>query len=160
NPAYDPTTNLIFIATYNCPGLIQAAPIEGPGLHYGLGGATFPSGSSFPTNTTIWAVDASTGQSKWSYFIDTIGYRGGVSTTGGLVLVPRQDGYLDFLNAQTGSLVTSKLIGASLITQPAVAVNADGNVTIVMPASGSSVTGYTLLGAGIPSASPGFMFAL
>jgi len=56
-------------------------------------------------------------------------------------------------------VLASKLIGGAMITQPAIAADANGNVKIVMPASGPSTAGM-LFGVESVIASPGFMFAL
>ncbi len=75
-------------------------------------------------------------------------------------MVPRQDGYLDFLNAATGKLISEKYIGTALITEPAVATDANGQMAVVMPASDPATPSGTVIAAGIPSPAPGFMFAL
>src|SRR5207253_2767819 len=52
-------------------------------------------------------------KSGGSYYIPKIGYRGGLSTTSDLVIVPKADGNLDFINAQTGKLIIEKFIGSA-----------------------------------------------
>ena len=47
-----------------------------------------------------------------------------------------------------------------MITEPAVAADASGNMAIVLPASGSTIGTGLLVGAGVFSQAPGFMFAL
>ncbi len=157
NPAYDPSTNTVIVGTYNAPQLwtvTAVAPTKG--VPYGTPGIDFsklkPAG---PANTTVWAVDASTGQPKWSYFIDKIGFRGGVTVSNGVVYIGRSDGFIDMLSASTGKLITSKFIGSEMITNPAIAADANGNVKIFSPASGAASTGsYPGVSA------PGFLFAL
>jgi alcohol dehydrogenase (cytochrome c) len=160
SPAFDPTTNTIFITTFNLPGYNKVLPIKGPGIAYGAFGLNFfdpnapkPPG---PTNATVWGVDASTGQPRWHYDMDKIAFRGGVSTTGGMVFVPRGDGFLTVLGGSDGKVLLNKFIGGELITQASIGADANGNVQVVMPASGAATTGFAL---GFPS-SPGFMFAL
>ncbi len=160
DPAYDPTTNLVFVATYNCPTWMKIIPISGHGVPYGIGGSSFPPGPAEKVNTTVWALDASSGKPAWSYFIDNLGYRGGVTVAGGILYVPRQDGFLTLLNAASGAVVRSIFIGAAMITQPAIAADSNGVVRIVLPASDPASTGNVVIGAGIPASSPGFIFAL
>ncbi|MFI5450318.1 MAG: hypothetical protein ACHQ03_11210 [Candidatus Bathyarchaeia archaeon] len=161
NPAFNPATGFVYVAAYNCPSWTQIIPIKGGGSVYSSGGSS-PTASGPPQtdNTTIYALDGASGQIKWSYYIPLIGYRGGITTTSDLLLVPRQDGKLDFLNAQTGQLVTSKYIGGALITEPAIGTDTNGQMNIVMPASNTQLASGTLIAAGIPSNAPGYMFAL
>ncbi len=160
DPAYDPARNLVFVATYNCPTWMKAIPVSGRGVPYGVGGSSFPTGPTQKVNTTVWALDGSTGKAVWSYFIDSLGYRGGITVSGGILYVPRQDGFLTLLNAANGGLVRSIFIGSAMITQPAIASDSNGQVHIVLPASDPASSGNVLIGAGIPASSPGFLFAL
>jgi outer membrane protein assembly factor BamB len=161
DPAYNPNTNLIYVAAYNSPSWTKITPLMGPGIAYSAGGtSTSVTGPTEVDNTTIYALNADTGQIAWSYYIPNIGYRGGITTTSDIVIVPRQDGYLDFLNAKTGALITEKYIGAALITEPAIATDANNQMTLVMPASNSASGTGTVIGAGIPANAPGFMFAM
>ena len=161
NPAYNPNTGLVYVAAFNAPGWTKITPIKGPGVPYSAGGSSpTATGPPLTDNTTIYALNGSTGKIVWSYYIPKIGYRGGLSTTSDLVIVPRADGNLDFINAQTGKLIIEKFIGSALITEPAVAADASGNMAIVLPASGSTIGTGLLVGAGVFSQAPGFMFAL
>jgi alcohol dehydrogenase (cytochrome c) len=160
DPAFDPTTGLVYVATYNAPTWMQAIPVSGHGVAYGVGGSSFPTGVTEPVNTTIWALNAGTGKPVWNYPINNIGYRGGITVSGGILYVPRQDGYLTLLDSSTGAVIRQFFVGSAMITQPALATDANGAVHIVMPASDPSSTGNVLIGGGIPASSPGFIFAL
>ncbi len=163
DPAYDPTSNTVFVATYNLVYNVKPCAVTGKNAcgGYYAEGIDYNSITTVPnsTNTTVWAIDANTGQAKWHYFIDAIGYRGGISVSNGILFVPRNDGVLDILDASTGKVLASKFIGGAMITQPAIAADANGNVKIIMPASGPSTPGM-LFGVESVIASPGFMFAL
>ena len=160
SPAYDPSTNTLFITTFNLPGFNKVLPVKGPGVAYGGVGLNFfdPNAPKAPgpTNSTVWAVDGSTGQPKWHYDMDKFGFRGGISASNGLVFVPRPDGFLTVLDAKNGNALLNKFIGGELITQAAIGADASGNVQVIMPASGAPTTGFAI---GFPT-SPGFMFAL
>jgi outer membrane protein assembly factor BamB len=157
DPAYDPTTNTVIVGTYNAPSKTAIGPVKGPGILWGVIGQNFTGGGvGGPTNTTVWAIDASTGKAKWNYFLDKVGFRGGLTASNGVVYVPSPDGSIYFLDESTGKLAGSKFIGAVMITQPALAADASGNVKLISPASGASTVGTQL---GFPT-SPGFMFAL
>ena len=159
DPAYDPTSNTAFVATYNYPQNQQILPITGPKYKWTTGPAGLDFSASTdagPHNTTIWAVDVNTGQAKWSFFIDKLGFRGGLSLSNGVVYVPLSDGNLDFLDAKTGTLIGAKYIGTGMITQPAIAADANGDYKVFLPASSGSGA-FAFLG--FPS-TPGFLFAL
>ncbi|MDG6967470.1 MAG: PQQ-binding-like beta-propeller repeat protein [Nitrososphaerota archaeon] len=134
DPAYDPTTNLAFVATYNCPTYVSVVPTVGPGVPYGSFGRNleYPPGG-LPSNTSIWAIDVSTGKPVWQFPIPDVGFRGGVDVSGGLVLVPAADGYLRAISEQTGQLVSEKYIGSGLCTQPAVGQDIQGQELLVFP---------------------------
>lgn len=156
NPALDPTTNTVILGAHNCPSLGKVVPIKGPGVIYGISGRQSVAGPPLAKNTTIWALDANTGIPKWSYFIPDVGFRGGLSVSGGVVYVPAPDGYIYLIDVNNGQLIGQKYIGAALITQPAVARDANGDFRLVMPASGPA--GNFVFGCGITT--PGFIFAL
>ena len=161
NPAYDPTSGLAFVATYNNAEDFQIQDVNGPGVPYGGYGTSLAAlAAPVPgsTNTTIWAVNINTGQPAWNFNITGIGYRGGISATNGIVFVPRNDGYLTMLNAANGQVLENKYIGAALITEPAIGTDSNGNFVLVMPASGGVGTlAYGFLG--FPS-EPGYLFAM
>src|SRR5438445_5280086 len=159
DPAYDPTTNMVFVAPYNCPTLSYIIPIKGPGIPYGGSGLDgTKSVLQGNDNTTIYALNAATGLTVWSYFIPNVGFRGGVTVSNGVLYVPSQDGNIYMLNEQTGQLLSKKFIGAAMITQPAIAPDANGDVKLVMPAATTASPAGVTIGCGLTT--PGFMFAL
>ena len=176
NPAFDPTTNEAFVATYNWPNPACASDTIPPGGAYfngqpfgnsGGAGCQGP-GAGTPAkpvtkagdtlNSTLWAVNASTGAPVCSYPIADIGYRGGVSVTNGMVIVPRSDGFIDFVSETTCQKITSFFVDGALVTQMAIGEDVAGNVRLIMPASGA--VGSPILGFfGYPT-QPGYIFAL
>lgn len=146
DPAYDPTTNSIFVATYNAPtnlSFTDVAPT--PGVSYDGAGIGFGAGSGpvAPDNTTIWALNANTGQPVWNYTLPTnVGYRGGISVTGGVVFVPAVDGNLYMLNENTGQLISKLLVG-EMNVEPAIGQDSNGNWKIIIPSSSAGTVGGT-----------------
>src|SRR5205809_5990423 len=132
NPAYDPTTNTAFVATYNNPAIGKVLPTIGKGVAYGAAGLDFFKIRTVPgaTNTTIWAIDVNNGQAKWHYDIHSIGYRGGVTVSNGVLYVPANSGIMYMLDSNTGKVLNSKFIGAALITQPAIAHDSNGQAKL------------------------------
>ncbi|MCS4538562.1 MAG: PQQ-binding-like beta-propeller repeat protein [Thaumarchaeota archaeon] len=71
-----------------------------------------------PKNTAIYAVDAVSGKQKWSYFIPTVAFMGGIVASGGVVYSAAADGQLYILDADTGKFIQKKFFGVALGTQP------------------------------------------
>lgn len=134
DPAYDPNTNLAFVATFNCPIWVSVIPTVGPGVPYGSFGRNleYPPGD-MPSNTSIWAIDVNTGKPVWHFPIPNVGFRGGIDVSGGLVFVPAADGYLRAINEMSGQLVSEKYIGSGLCTQPAIGKTIAGQQEMVFP---------------------------
>lgn len=134
SPAYDPVSNIAFVASYNCPTVVSIVPTVGVGVPYGSFGRdlSYPPGD-LPDNTTIWAVDVDTGKPLWQFPIPDVGFRGGVDVSGGLLIVPSVDGYLRALNEETGKLVAQRYIGAPLCTEPAIGQDIGGREVLVLP---------------------------
>ena len=140
--AYDPVANLVFVAPYNIPSRAVIAPVTGPKAPYGSIGIVGSFGgftSAGAANTTITAIDASTGKARWSYFLPKIPYRGGLTVSGQVVYMTTIDGVLRMLDENSGTLVASKLIGGPMVIQPAIASDSNGNVKLYLPVSASSV---------------------
>jgi hypothetical protein len=176
NPAFDPTTNTAYVVVYNNPTPVCSSDVIPPNSGASKT-ATYPAGGNAGCaagsgntpaqpvtkagdilNSTLWAINAGTGQAVCSYNIGDIGYRGGITVTNGMVIIPRSDGNVDFVNAANCQKLTSFFIDGALVTQMAIGEDAQGNVRLVMPASGA--IGSVILGfAGFPT-EPGYMFAL
>jgi hypothetical protein len=158
DPAFDPVSQQIFVAAYNNPGNIS---IEDVGVNAPLGslGANGYGGNFNEANTTIWAYNAATGAADWSYFIPNTGFRGGISVTDGMVVVPAANGNMYFLNTTNGNLIYTKFVGAAMITEPAIAQDPNGNTQIILPAGTASVSAPGAAVLGVGGLSAGFVVA-
>jgi len=143
NPAYDPTTNLAFVATYNAPSNQITHNTNGPNIPWGVSGQTAVPGYVRHYNTTIYAMDGSTGQVKWTYFINNVGFRGGITASNGILFVPSIDGNIYELKESDGSLIGKVFTGSALITQPAFAPDVNGNTLLFIPGSGAPAFSFT-----------------
>ncbi|MBI2127287.1 MAG: PQQ-binding-like beta-propeller repeat protein [Thaumarchaeota archaeon] len=106
-----------------------------------------------PTNTTVFALDAATGNIKWKFTVGGVPHRGGVMATGGVVYYPSADGTLYILDADTGKLLSSKLLGAGGLTvQPIIGADANGKMKVLQVMGGRVFSGFG-------SSSPGAIMA-
>jgi glucose dehydrogenase len=159
DPAYNPVTGLVYVATYNAPANFTFQDVQptpgAPADSFGapiLTGGVVPYG---PANTTVYAINASTGQAVWHYMLPSdVGFRGGVADSGGVLFVPAIDGYLYMINDQTGQLISRLLIG-DMNVEPAIAQDSNGNYKLIIPSSEAGAA------VGISATSiPGNIFAI
>ncbi|MDA4115437.1 MAG: PQQ-binding-like beta-propeller repeat protein [Thaumarchaeota archaeon] len=156
--AFDPAKNLVFAATYNEPKLFNYSDVGPPKTPENVTQWEFTWGVQILTirpvgtdNATIYAVDAANGQVKWSYEIPYIPYRGGLTVSGGVVYVSTLDGTMRMLDEDTGKLLSTMNVGGSLIIQPSLGEDANGEMTLVLTDMGSTRWGPPF---------PGFIQAL
>jgi glucose dehydrogenase len=96
--SYDPMTNMIYTMTYNRPSNYTESDIT---LN-GQGGK----GSDVPDavrNSTLYAIDASTGEVVWSVTLPGLG--GGASSTNNLVFASDGNGTFYSFDAETGGVL-------------------------------------------------------
>ena len=149
--AYSPTLNYLFLASQNVPQLAAYVAPNSTNYLTNSGVAfTPPPGASTLANSldnaTIEAVNAATGQTVWSYYIPTQGYRGGLTTSGNVVFATLSSGDLLMLNAQTGNLIKDLFIGGPLNVLPSIGATQSGQMELVVPITAGSVT----WGTGVP----------
>jgi len=156
--AFDPAKNLVFAATYNEPKLFNYSDVGPPKAPENVTQWEFTWGVQILTikpvgtdNATIFAIDAANGQVKWSYTIPYVPYRGGLTVSGGVVYVSTLDGTMRMLDEETGKLVSRMDVGGSLIIQPSLGEDANGEMTLVLTDMGSTRWGPPF---------PGFIQAL
>jgi len=134
NPAYDPTTNMMFVMEYNAGG-ISLGSDTAPGLP--AHPYTKPPNVTCPTsectkNGTLSAVDVNTGNTVWSLNVNGLTDRGSVTVTNGVVMFPGLDGFMRFVNEQTGALIRSINVGGPLGVPSVVAQDASGNAILLL----------------------------
>ena len=107
-----------------------------------------------PTNSTIYGLDANTGEELWSFFIDGAGFRGGLTVSGGIVYVPSGDGWLYLLNSETGEVISKRSFGIGLWTQATIGADSLDNMKVFVNTGGMSIASWGQTGI------PGAMIAL
>jgi len=133
--SYDPERNYVYIATYNIPyNLIIRDCGPGTQRHQNNCGSTTRLGKE---NTTIYAVDVNTGRVVWEYFIPDLPFRGGLTSSNGLVFVPLIDGTLRILDADNGKELKRFLFGGYVVQPPSIASDTDGKVKLFLSVGGS-----------------------
>ncbi len=87
-------------------------------------------------NTTIFSIDAESGDVRWSYFIDGVAFRGGVVSSGGVVYAPAADGFLYMLDADNGELLHRISFGSALVIQPTIGKTSNGESRLFIMTGG------------------------
>ena len=149
---------LVFVATYNlCAfGTVTSVDSYG-GSHWGVRQLE-PAVSQ--ANTTIYAVNASTGQVAWKYFLPKIPYRGWLTVSNGVLYAGALDGYIHTFDATTGREISALNVGVDLYESPTVGSASNGDTLLLQLTSPSSYgafsanqTGY-LIAYGLPQGGP------
>jgi hypothetical protein len=141
---------MFYVAAYNQPALIHYLGLNH--TSYSGGGFTSVGYNFLPPpgcaatacgkldNTTISGVDVNSGQVKWTYFVALQGYRGGIATSGNMVLLTFSYGSMVILNAQTGALVKEVYIGGPLNVLPSIGATQSGTMELIIPITAGLVT--------------------
>ncbi|HUI00027.1 MAG TPA: hypothetical protein VLX56_00175 [Nitrososphaerales archaeon] len=147
-PAVNTALNMVFTASQNVPALAHYIPmnITNYGKTSGWSSIAIASTAANLDNSTIEGVNAATGQMVWSHFIPTQGYRGGLTTSGNLVMATLSSGDLLMLNAGTGAVVKDFFIGGPLNELATFAATASGQEEVIFPITAGLVT----WGTGVP----------
>ena len=141
----------VYVVTYNAPLLINPVPLRDVGNTFsGTPGAG-------PSNSTLYAVNANTGEIVWEHFFTSSGFRGGIIVSGGMVIVPHPDGQIYFFNSDTGELLRKINIGSALFVQPTIGADADGDFMLLIQTTTSPFIGGFI---GAAPHSPGVAGAL
>ncbi len=142
DPAYD--GKRIYVAAYNYPIIATHEPLKDSGPN--LPSLNKPSGNK--VNTTVWALDATTGKPVWSYFIDGAGFRGGLMVSGGVLYGVSGDGTLHMWDADTGKEIFKKSFGVTTSVMPTIGATASGKMQLFAIVGG----GGFVFGSPVPGA--------
>jgi hypothetical protein len=100
-------------------------------------------------NTTIAAINANTGKVVWSDYFKGFVFRGGMTVTNGMLVVPGGNGTIMFLNTQTGKSVGHIYIGAPLFVDPTIGQTANGNLILMQIIGGGRWQAVGQVGGGL-----------
>ncbi len=136
--SYDPETGTL----YHYASAQQGETIESiPPID---GGAMTISRQSPNENTTIFARNLATGEIKWNWYYDISQQRAHMIVTPDLIIAGFTDGYMRFLDKDTGELLMEKNIGSDLRVGPTTGQDSNGNQLI-----------FTMAGVGAVAIFPG-----
>ncbi len=118
----------VYVAAYNFCTEGQATSVGTPSSsNFGITNVQYLAEQA---NTTIYAVDSSTGKLDWSFFIPHVPYRGWLTASGGLIFAGSLDGNIYMLDASSGALVSKLYVGTSLYTSPTIGADSSGNMML------------------------------
>ena len=135
----------VFVATHNFCTYVEVSPVNKFGSNVWGESELLPLTQN--ANTTIYALDQSTGKVAWTFSIQGVPYRGWLTATGGMVFASSLDGNIYALDESTGRLVDVIHVGASLYEGITVGSDLEGNILVLQLVSSSN---YYAGGGGVP----------
>jgi len=82
----------------------------------------------------------------WSHNIPSVGFRGGMMTSGNVVYAPLASGDVMMLNAQTGAVIKDMFVGAPMSVVPAIGATISGTEEVLLTVGSGFVFGTTAPG--------------
>ncbi|MCX7058400.1 MAG: PQQ-dependent dehydrogenase, methanol/ethanol family [Pseudomonadota bacterium] len=132
SPSYDPATQLLYVATSNECDVFTSSPQPYRAGHDFLGSVYVPDPEQRPSGA-LKAIDALSGQEKWSFPYFTNPNGGALSTAGGVVFAGDSDGNFIALDSATGHDLWHVQLGAAIYSA-AVTYSIEGRQYVVIPA--------------------------
>jgi hypothetical protein len=157
--AWDVKNNIVYVALHNHPQNTTATCSDTRIKGCASSGATNIDLPNVEHNFTISALDATNGNTLWTYVNHKLPFRGGVTVGGGsnpVVFAPGFDGNIYMLNGKTGALVGTKYLGSTLAVEMTIGATSDGQEQVFVQAGGG---GATVAGFGFQN-TPGVLVAL
>jgi glucose dehydrogenase len=144
--AYSPVTNMIYVTSHNAPADVVYVALNS--TNYAKSALMiYPKGfTAYPDNATTEAVNAATGQMVWSHNIPSVGFRGGMMTSGNVVYAPLASGDVMMLNAQTGAVIKDMFVGAPMSVVPAIGATISGTEEVILTVGSGFVFGTSAPG--------------
>ena len=140
----------VFVATHNFCAFITTGPVNAIGGS--VSGAKGFQYSLLKANTTIYALDSSTGIVDWAYALGGVPFRGWLTSTGGLLFASTLAGEILALDASTGVLRGTTHVGSPLYEGVTVGSDSGGNILAFQLTSSPSYGAFN-------SAVPGSLLA-
>jgi hypothetical protein len=106
-------------------------------------------------NVTLTAINADTGKTVWTRTFDGFVFRGGMTVTNGMLIMPGGDGNIYFINTKDGSTISVLHISAPLFVDPTLGMTADKKSIVLFQIIGGGrwiAAGQAGGGATVPGA--------
>jgi alcohol dehydrogenase (cytochrome c) len=94
------------------------------------------------SNGAVIAIDPSTGDRKWTYYMTDVTDSGVLSTASDLIFTGGREGYFQALNARTGELLWKMNLGGQMAAGP-MSYSVDGRQYVAI-ASGRGIFSFAL----------------
>ncbi len=160
---YNPTTNMIYAAAHIVPYYMSYLGLNASTYYTSTGETGTPINKGTCStcninnnNSTIFAINAQTGQEAWHYFIPQQGYRGAIENSGNIIFATLSSGDILMLNAQTGKVVRDMFIGAPMDVGVTVGSSTNGQEYVLAPVGTCSFEAVVTC----PGTTPGDIVAL
>ncbi|MDA4127089.1 MAG: PQQ-binding-like beta-propeller repeat protein [Thaumarchaeota archaeon] len=137
----------VFVAAHNFCSVVRIGPVSKVGAS--ISGASGISFDFLHANTTIYAIDASTGKESWEYFLPSVAYRGWLTSTGGMVIASTLYGRILALDSQSGQLVASITVGSSLYEGVTLGTDQIGEIKLFQLTTAPSYGGFVTAVPGV-----------
>ncbi len=144
----------VYVATYNLCAFGVVTPVNAFGASDWGVSRLQPAVSE--ANTTIYAVNTSSGMVVWSQYMPQIPFRGWLTVSNDVLYAGALDGYIHTFDARTGQEIFAINVGVDLYESPTVGSASNGDTLLLQLTSPSSYgvfsanqTGY-LIAYGLP----------
>ena len=129
----------IYVSTFNSCSEISVSPVTSMG-ETGITNKSLIYENVGPVNSTLYAIDAITGDVKWSHYFDDLAIRGGITVSGGLVYLPSPKGSVYAFDANSGLNVYTKSFGTlGVFYPPIIGADAYGNWSLIQLVAGTPI---------------------
>ena len=135
--------DMVYMGVFNQCSMINVAKADKVG-DTGVVNATVLYEPVGPVNSTLYAVDASTGESRWHRDFEGFANKGGIVASDNMIFYPAPDGNLYVFDAETGSTVWKRSFGAiGLVIPPIIGANAVGDLVLAQVIGGNPILGFS-----------------
>jgi glucose dehydrogenase len=141
--------NTLYVAVQNACGIMTAGPYPYKGST--ISGYIYQGDASASQNSTLYAINLSTGQPIWHYNMPNRYQGSSAVVSGGVVYVVDRGGVLYEINSQTGTVINSQNLGGVGASGVSLArdTSALAHMMLFVPAGGGD----------LPNATPGVLYA-
>ncbi|MCS4538686.1 MAG: PQQ-binding-like beta-propeller repeat protein [Thaumarchaeota archaeon] len=127
--------NKVYFVTYSFCDYLKPSSVNPSDLD-SFGAQAVETPLEIVKNSTVYAIDASTGKMQWTFEIPDVPHRGGIIASGDMVFLGSIDGNIYALKSDTGEIAYKKFFGTPLGLPPTIAADAKGIVSMFQVVGG------------------------